>query len=413
MRKLIAVLLILLLSVVAALWLHRLGGIVLISFGDWTVQTSVLIFAIIVVAALAILYALVVVLRGLLGMPGRFGDWRRQRREHRARAHLTKGLLRLAEGRSSDAEKLLLKDVERSEAPLLHYLAAAIAAQRHSSYERRDRYLALADKSSTKAGLAVGLIQAHLQIESQQWEQALATLSYLHEEAPNHPRVQALLLRTCEALEEWDRLELLLPSARRQQALPESELRRLEHELALQRLSRAATDDQGAELEKVWARLSKGLRQDPDLLLVYLDGLIASGQSEQAERLLRTHLAKEYDQELVQRYGLLPISAPHKALAQVEKWLLNRPDDAALLQAAGRFALQANLWGRARSYLEAAIACKPEPATCYLLGALLEKSGETDAAREYYRRALEHSSSDDHLQLTAAEERALAEISSQ
>lgn len=410
MRKLIALLLILLVSVATALWLHRLGGIVLISFGDWTVQTSILIFAVVVVAALAVFYAFIAIVRGLLGMPGRFGDWQRQRREHRARAHLTKGLLRLAEGRSSEAEKLLLKDVGRSETPLLHYLAAAIAAQRLNSYEQRDKYLALADKTSAKAGLAVGLIQAQLQIESRQWEQALATLNYLNESSPNHPRVQEMLLRTCEALEEWDRLEILLPAARRQQAVSDSELLRLERALALHRLNQALASGDGGILEKTWNGLGKALRQDPTLLHVYIDGLAASGQNEQAERLLRTHLAKEYNRDLVRRYGMLPVSAPYKALAQVEKWLLDRPDDAVLLQAAGRFALQANLWGRARSYLEAAVACQPDPDTCHLLGALLEKSGETDAARDYYRQALEHGANGAHVQLSQTEEQALAQM---
>lgn len=410
MRKLISILLILLVSVAAALWLHRLGGIVLISFGEWTVQTSVLIFVVLVVAVAAVFYALLGFLRGLVGVPGRLGNWQRRRREQRARVHLTQGLLRLAEGRSSEAEKLLLRDVVLSDTPLLHYLAAAIAAQRQNSYLQRDEYLALADQTSSKAGLAVGLIQAQLQIESRQWEQALATLNYLNERTPNHPRVYTLLLRVCEALEEWDRLEILLPAARRQQAVSADELSRLEHALARHRLLQAQADNNAQALEKTWNSFSKTLRQDQALLYLYIDSLIACGQNEQAERLLRNRLVRDYDQELVRRYGLLPIAQPYKGLAQVEKWLQDRPDDAVLLQAAGRFALQASLWGRARSYLEAAAACQPDPATCHLLGAMLEKSGETDAARCYYRQALEHLDNETPLQLSESEQQALSQM---
>ena len=410
MRKLIAALLILLLSVAAALALHRLGGLVIITLGDWTLQTSVLFFILVVVAGLALLQAVLALLRNLFGLPGRVGYWRQQRRERKARTHLINGLLRLAEGRDSEAEKLLLKDVDRSEAPLLHYLAAAIAAQHQGSYEQRDNYLARADKTSSKAGLAVGLIQAQLQSESQQWEQALATLNYLNETFPNHPRVQAMLLRACEALDEWNRIDLLLPAARRQRAVSDSELRRLERTAALRRLNQALLAGGADSLDATWNGLSKSVRQDAEVLQVYVDGLVANDRTEQAEQLLRSQLTKEYNPQLVQRYGALPVATPYKTLAQVERWLLDRPDDPALLQAAGRLALQANLWGRARSYLEAALARRPDAASFHLLGILLERLGEPDAARERYRQALEQTDKSSGLQLSVAEQQALAQV---
>lgn len=388
MRKLILALLILLLSVAAALALHRLGGLVIITLGDWTLQTSVLFFVLVAVAGLALLQALMGLLRSLLGVPGRLGHWRQQRRERKTRNQLINGLLRLAEGRSKEAEKLLVKNADSSEAPLLHYLAAAIAAQQQSGYEQRDAYLAQADKTSPQAGFPVGLIQAQLQLEARQWEQALATLHYLNDTAPNHPRVQAMLLRACEALDEWGRIDMLLPAARRQKAISTIELSRLERAVALWRLRQARAQG-AAALDSTWNSLDRTMRQDADVELAYLDGLAATGQAEQAERIMRTRLNKSYDPQWVQRYGLLPLSSPERALSQVEKWLLERPDDPALLQAAGRLALQAQLWGRARSYLEAATARHPEPGSLHLLGTLLEQMGEMEAARERYRQALE------------------------
>lgn len=410
MRKLITALLILLLSVAAALALHRLGGLVIITLGEWTLQTSVLFFVLVVVAALALLQALISLLRSVLGVPGQLGHWRTQRRERKTRHQLVSGLLRLAEGHSSEAEKLLMKNADRSDAPLLHYLGAAIAAQQRSAYEQRDAYLAQADQTSAKAGFAVGLIQAQLQLKSQQWEQALATLHYLNDKAPNHPRVQAMLLRACEALDEWDRIDLLLPAARRQKAISSTELSRLEWAVALRRLQKARSEGATA-LDATWNSLDRSMRQDPEVELAYLDGLAATGQAEKAERILRAHLNKGYDPLLIQRYGLLPLAAPEKALAQAEKWLLQWPDDSLLLQAAGRLALQAKLWGRARSYLEAAAARQPEPGSLHLLGNLLEQMGDADAARERYHQALEQAGEGyNELQLSATEQRALTQV---
>ena len=158
-----------------------------------------------------------------------------------------------------------------------------------------------------------------------------------------------------------------------------------------------------------WKGLDRWLPQDTDLEIVYVDGLAANGQGEQAERLLRTRLNKSYDPRLAQRYGQLPLAAPEKALSQVEKWLLERPDDPVLLQAAGRLALQARLWGRARDYLEAASARQSAPDALYLLGRLLEQMGELEPARERYRQALERLSGNGGalLPLNSAEQRAL------
>lgn len=409
MRKLITALVILLLSVAAALWLQQQGGLVIISAGGWTLQTSLLMFVIIVVGALVALYLLSAIVRALLGIAPGVAEWRQHRRERKVRRHFTSGLLRLAEGRGADAEKLLTKDVNHSDTPLLHYLGAAIAAQREGSYEKRDEYLAAADKASPNASLAVGLMQAQLQIESRQWEQALATLSYLHENSPNHPRVLALLIRACEALDEWERIDMLLPAARRQHAIDDAEARRLERAVALHRLNRAAQQDPGA-LETTWNSLAKPLRQDPELLRSYVDGLAVNERGDDAERILRAQIGKEYDPQLVRRYGALEVSAPEKALSQVEKWLQDRPEDPVLLQAAGRLALQAKVWGRARSYLEAAAARLPDTVTLHLLGSLLEQMGETDAARERYRAALEQATSARRAHLTKADQRALAQI---
>lgn len=407
MRKLIIALLVLLLSVGAALALHRTGGLVIVTLGDWTVQTSVLFFVLVVVAGLALLQTLFSLLRSLLGVPGRVGHWRQQRRERQTRNQLINGLLRLAEGRGSEAEKLLTKNAARSEAPLLHYLAAAIAAQQQGAYEQRDAYLAKADQTSTKAGFAVGLIQAQLQLESRQWEQALATLHYLNDTAPNHPRVQAMLLRACQALDEWNRIDMLLPAARRQKAVSGDELGRLEREVALRRLRQAQAKSASA-LDNTWNSLDRSMRQDLDVELAYIDGLAATGRADQAERLLRGRLSKNHDPRLIQRYGTLPLAAPDRALAQVEKWLLERPDDPVLLQAAGRLAVQAQLWGRARSHLEAAVARQPEVGSLHLLGSLLEQMGDPEAARERYRQALEQlGENGNSLPFTGAEQRAL------
>lgn len=410
MRKLFILLLALVVSVAAALWLNQKGGFVLVSLGEWTLQTSVILFVGAILALIAAVYFLVTLLRQVFGVPRRLRGWSRNRRQRRARASLIDGLIRLAEGRPAEAEKQLLKHIDRSEAPLLHYLAAAVSAQQRGSYEDRDRFLADADRVSPRARLAVGLIQAQLQVEAMQWEQALATLNYLQELAPRNPRVLSMLLKCCLALKEWERLERLLPELKKQGVIDDARAQALARQVAEQRLRQAQGSDL-VTLERTWNGLGKSQREDPELTLLYVDGLIGFGSEDEAERVLRNRLQKDWQPSLVQRYGSLRIGEPEKAFAQTEKWLKERPDDALLLYVAGRHALRAKLWGRARLYFEASLGRLPSSQAYHALGALLEGMGESDAARECYRKAIEAVSGDRPLgELSEGERQALARL---
>ncbi len=387
MRKLFGALLVLLLSVGAALWLRDQGGFVIVRLGAWTVEMSVILFTGAVLATAILVYLLLGLLRKLLGAPRRVRGWLGRRKQNRVRQHLIEGLIRTAEGRYAEAEKALTKNVQRSESPVLHYLAAAIAAQRQHAPERRDRYLALADNSNRRAQLAVSLIQAQLLYESGQYEQALASLNYLHERSPRHPGILQLLMKCCLALKDWERLTLLLPELRRQGVVDETKALELEGTVARHRLEKAAREND-RELDRIWSGLSKPAREDNDTLLVYVNALKLHNRDGEIERVLRNRLNKRWHGELAACYGTLKHD-PAKLLAQLEKWLKERPEDPVLLEATGRMCLRNKLWGRARSLFEAAVARNPQPQSYQALGGLLEQMGETDAARDCFRKAVE------------------------
>ncbi|RFA27215.1 hypothetical protein CAI21_15320 [Alkalilimnicola ehrlichii] len=387
MKKLFGALLVLLVSVAAALWFQDQGGFVVIHFGEWSVQVRVFFFVGAIIASVFLLYLIVGIIRGLLGLPSGMRRWIGERKQNRTRARLVEGMIRTAEGRYADAEKVLLKDIERAEAPELHYLAAAVAAQRLEAPERRNEYLAKADRSGRKAGLAIGLIQAQLQYEGGELEQALASLNYLHDRAPNNRRVLKLLLQVCEQLKDWERIDTLVPELRKQGVLNEPEAYRLQVETAKHRLETALRRNE-RDLDAVWQSLAKPVREDDSVLLIYVDALSVKKREDEAEKLLRTRLQKRWSADLVARYGALR-DASDKALPQLDKWLKERPEDPVLLFAAGRQCLRGRLWGRARSYFEAAVARNPQAEIYQALGGLLEQLGETDAARECFRKAVE------------------------
>lgn len=381
--KLLAAIVLLLLAAVLAIWFREQDGYVLIAAGGWSLETSLLFFIGMMFAAwlaVSVTWALV---KRLLSLNSGLRQLFVGRRQERSRSRLVDGLILTAEGKHKKAESLLMKDVDASDLPLLHYLFAAVNAQRRGSFSGRDHYLRMADRTSPRARFSVGLLQAQLQMEAKQWEQAFATLNYLEEKNPRHPRVQEMLFKCARRLREDDKALRLIPELLRSDSLKQDEALRLRVELAENSLKDAKDV---AALRKVWDGLPREAQAVPSLVAAYARALIAAGDVALAESVVRGRLQKGWDEILVYVYGDLPLDAEAAgaAFSQVEKWLAERPDQPDLLLAAGKLALRNQIWGRARSYLEAAAARGAHEAQA-LLGGLLEQLGETEAALAAYR----------------------------
>ena len=390
MKRLFVILLILFASAVAALWFHEQSGYMIISVGNITLETSLFLAIGALVAGVFALFLVVGILRRVGAMPSGMRHWLAQRRAGRARDRLVRGLARLAEGDYPEAERSLIHGVDNSETPVLHYLSAAWAAHRAGVDSRRDSYLALADKADPNARLAIGLLQAQLYLEDEQWETAFATLNLLQERYPRHSRVLEMLARACEVLAEWERLLDLLPRLRRHSNLDAERITDLERKAATGVLEQAGHQHSLDALARAWDRLPKHLQDDADVLVTYVDqALILEPGSEQVEKRLRLALRKRWDGRFIDRYGRLHMVDPERPFNVAEGWLREHPEDPDLLLAVGRLAVRSSLWGRARSYLEACVARQPSAEGSYLLADLLEHLGERDAARRAYRRAAE------------------------
>lgn len=387
MRKLFIALVLLIASVAAALWLREHDGFVILQVGRWSIQVSLIVFVAAALILWLVLEGVLALLRKARRTPRRVRRWLGERRHDRAQHDLLSGLSQVAEGRYLDAERTLLSHVRSADVPAMHHLIAAVAAQRRGAWEARDEHLAAADRSAPGADVAVGLLQAQLQIEAEQWEQALATLTWLRDRAPNNRRAVGLLAQCLLALGDYERLWEMLPDLRRRGTLPEPRLLELERRVIGERFTGEAATG-GAELKSLWKRLDREQRRETELRAVYADALINAGREGEAERVLLGWLRHRWDDRLVTAWGRLGAVNGERVFAQTERWLKERPQDVRLLEAAGRQAMAGELWGRARSYLEAAAARSSRAEVQLLLAELYEQIGEPERARQAYRRVL-------------------------
>lgn len=389
MVKYIVGLLILVIVALGAVLLVRDDpGFVLVRYRDYSVETS-LAFALVALILLAIaIYYSVRLLRGLWRLPGAVQRQSQNRRFGKARRQLNLGLIDLAEGRFEQAENHLMRLVDFSESPLVHYLSAARAAQLQGKHDERDNYLKAAHETNPDAELAIGVTQAELQLAHRQNEQALATLTHLRGIAPRHDYVLMLLARAYHELEDWAALVEILPDVRRKKLIDENRLR--EMELAGYRgVLEAATGSQ-TDLEKAWKAIPRTVQSDSQMACFYLDMLAQRGwQGAGAEQLVARALDQRWDNDLIEVYGRFAAADANAQLARAEKWLDDFGHNENLLLALGRIAMRARLWGKANGYFEASIGARPTPAACLELAELFEKQlQQPDKAAEYYQQGL-------------------------
>jgi HemY protein len=365
----------------AAHFLLQDRGYVLLNFRGYVVEMSV-------PGLVLVLTALYLAIRGVVALvraPRRLGAALNERRMRRSGGELTRGLIHLTEGDWARGERLLTQSLKGSDAPLVHYLLAARAAQQQGARERRDEWLKLAYQESPDAEAAVLLTQAELQLDAGELDAALATLQQLEQARPEHPGALALLARTYQARGEGAQLVALLPRLGRARLTPE-----LREALALQALQSELSRPELTKerLAEVWTQLTSELKAAPALAAQRALALDRLGAGDEAERELRSALKRTWHPKLVEAYGKVRGPDPAKQLKQAETWLKSYPEDAALLISAARLCVANELWGKARSYLESSLALAPVADAYALYGRLLTQLGEDEQALLAFRSGL-------------------------
>ena len=365
------------------------SGFVLLQYGEWSLETSLIVF---VVAMLLLLAAGYFTLRSLVLIkqtPQRLSAWTVSQQHKRAGQALTRGLITLEEGRWAEAERLLVRHASNSETPLLHYLAAARAAQKQDASDRRDSYLSLAHETTEGSDIAVGVVQAELQLDADQKEQALATLQHLREMSPKHPYVLQLLQQLYLDMEQWQEVQNVLPDLRKRNVLESSAVKTLSNDTMVKQLQTALTRQDWQQMASLWQQTSAKLRQDEALLIPYVEGQMQQGEFIAAISLIENFLAKQWSDVLVYQYGLIMQGDLLKRLATAESWLKNHEDNAFLLLSLGRLAMANSLWAKAEDYLRSSLDRGAQGETYQVLAEVLAAEDKNELAAEQYKNGLE------------------------
>lgn len=362
-------------------------GYVAISAGRSLFETTVLVFLLLLVG----LYFMVRAIIESLTARRRLATLRMERRKRRARDDTQRGLLDLAAGRWRSAEDLLTRAAPESDSPAANYVVAARAADLQDAVDRRDEWLARAQEAAPAERAAALVTLAEMQMRRGQDTAAVQTLEQLDASGELNSRGLELMARLCQKLGRGEQLRALGPRLRSAKELPETQVNEILAQVQLEEIRSAGERRDAPAASEAWSNLPRASRKLPQAIAIYARALIVAGEAASAEKLLREAIDERLETVLVRLYGELALPDALAPLERAENWLRKVPEDPEVLAACARLALQADLIGKARSYLEASLARKPSAENSLLYAELLDQLGEGERARMVLRDSLARS----------------------
>jgi len=371
------------------------AGYVLLIYPPYRIEVSLIFFVLMMLAAFIILHVLLRVLRHALSLPATVRAHRARRRRERAHGALAAALQAYYEGRYTRAEKQAATAFEGGPNPGVSALLAARAAHQMRDFDRRDRWLERAEAAAETSGTASLVSRAELALEERDFAAARDALRRLRDAGPRQVATARMLLRAERGAGAWDEVLRLAGQLLKRDAIAPALAEEYKVQANVELLQRSA-DDAGA-LERRWRAIPARDQVHPRVAAAAARHATALGRSALAREILEKALAVEWNSRLVALYSELPADLPaaergEEALARIqraEQWLLERSRDPELLAALGRLCTHAELWGKARNYLEASLSFEETRGAHLELARLAERLGQSSDSQRHFRRAAE------------------------
>lgn len=387
MKALLILLVVLSIAAWVGMGLQQDPGMLVVTIANWRVDMPLWLAILIFVLFMFVVSVVFKLLKSIFSVPGFIAKYSEKHHKKQAKQLTHKGLIALAEGNWTKAEKLLIKGVPYNEMPWINYVSAAKAAQHAQHYNKRDTYLFKAHDTLPEGEIAVGLTKAQLQLEHNELTQSLDTLKMLQHKAPHHPYILKMLQKIYMQNQNWTGALALLPEIKKSNVYPATELNRIEFKIYKAMLIQSKKENIQV-LADIWHKIPKDLRQNGDLAFIYARALHKKHNPQEAEEVIRAALKKHWREDLILLYGNLAHPQPEKLFGFAEDWLSNHAQSPGLLLTLGRLCEKMQLWGKAQRYYEASLALEPSPQAYFALGLLLEAMNEGKTGTQYYKKGL-------------------------
>ena len=388
MRGLLWLLVLFALAVGVALALHYNDGYVLLVWPPYRAEISLTLALALVFVGFLIFYLMLRTIALARSLPRRAREFRRRRQGEKMVEAMYDAARLLFEGRFSQSLKKASEAHAAGQSPALAALLAARSAQKLRESSKQKIWLDLAVRDDAKTQAAALMLEAEMHVEMRRFDEALVALKRLQESAGRHIAALRLELRAQQGSGHWDEVLRITRLLEKRQALPPEIAREIVLKAHQENLQQRRSDL--AQLQAYQKKMPT-LERTPRLALTYAQALIALEAHDEAKDAIEVQLDAEWDSRLVNLYGLTRGSDLNAQIARADRWLPAHRDDPQLLLALGRMCFAQRLWGKAQTYLEAALSLSDRREIRLELARLFEQTERVDDAMPHYRAAAEQS----------------------
>ena len=363
-------------------------GYVLIQTDNYNIETSVTGLVIILVLAMVVLFAVEWLLRRIMRTGAHTRGWFTGRKRRRARKQTEQALLKLAEGDYQQVEKLMSKNADHAEQPVVNYLLAAEAAQQRGDEARANQHLERAAELAGNDVIPVDITRTRLHLARNENHAARREVDRLLEVAPRHPEVLRLAEQAYIRTGAWSSLLEIIPSMAKADVGDEEHRAALEQQAWIGLMDQARSDQGSEGLKDWWKNQSRKTRRQIPLQVAMADHLIECNDHDTAQQIIIDGLKRQYDDRLTLLIPRLKTNNPEQLEKILRQQIKTAGDRPLLWSTLGQSLMKHGEWQEASLAFRAALKQRPDAFDYAWLADTLDRQHKPEEAAAMRRDGL-------------------------
>ena len=363
-------------------------GYVLIQTDNYNIETSVTGLVIMMIVLILVLFFIEWILRRVMRTGARTRGWFAGRKSSKARKQTNAAMLKLAEGDHRQMEKLLARNADHAEQPVVNYLLAAEAAQQRGDDIRTNQYLERAAEIADTDQMPVDITRVRIQLARGEVHAARHGVDRLLGQSPRHPEVLRLAEQAYLLTGAHGSLLEILPSMAKADIHTDDEIRVLQEQAYIGMINQLMAEEGSEGLKRWWKDQSRKTRHEVALQVAMATHLIECNDQDLAQEVILDGLKRQYDDRLV---ALMPKLRPGnpEQLEKTLRQLIKQNGTTPLLSSTlGQLLMKHGEWQQASDAFREALKQRPDAYDYAWLADALDKLHKPAEAAEMRREGL-------------------------
>lgn len=363
-------------------------GYVLIQTDNYDIETSVTRLVVMIVLLIAVLFFIESILRRVLHTGARTHGWFTGRKSSKARKQTKAAMLKLAEGDHHQMEKLLARNADHADQPVVNYLLAAEAAQQRGDDFRTNQYLERAAEIADTDQLPVDITRVRIQLAQGEIHAARHGVDRLIGISPRHPEILRLAEQAYLRTGAYSSLLEILPSMCKADIHDDDTLQALQEEAYIGMMNQTMAEEGSEGLKRWWKNQSRKTRNEVAIQVAMAAHLIECNDQDLAQEVILDGLKRQYDERLVAMMPKLRSGNPEQ-LEKVLRQIIKQQGTSPLLSSTfGLLLMKHGEWQQASEAFREALKQRPNAHDFAWLADTLDKLRRPAEAAEMRHKGL-------------------------